>query len=264
VPGHLASEISVCYPVIKRVALLPTETAMSTIDLYLPVSKIRFIRWLRHYVKSTRDESVPTPQGAITIGNLTVSRQNESWPSVTIDGIISITDDALAAMSPTARLLADTLYYDHKQPVAGLVNFWLGQNETRLNVRATCNDPALFSYFEALVTAIHNRWLNKTQKRLADSVPTSKPDAVPVTATPVLPQRPSGRPANADDEWAWCEVRLNGRSSKEVYAEWLARIGSRAKLLVDPLDSFRKATKPNRLAGKYGKSGNSDTELAGK
>ena len=146
-------------------------------------------------------------------------------------------------MSPTARLLADTLYYDHKQPVAGLVNFWLGQNETRLNVRATCNDPALFSYFEALATAINNRWLNKAHEQ---DVTPHVPQPAPAGNSG---QNKGGRPRNLDDDWAWVEVWERGRKPDDVYLEWRVRIGDRLKTLSDARDSFNKAISRRRGRG---------------
>lgn len=236
---------------------------MPIIDLNLPISKNKFIRWLQHYVESTRDESIPTSHGSITISNLTISGMDDLLTSAAIDGILSISDDELAAMSPGSRRLSDL--YGNKRDVTRFINFRFKKNKERLNVIFSHDDPALLPYFDALVAAINDRWLKKAHEPLAVSVPTSKLDAaLATTATPMLSQRPSGRPANADDEWAWCEVRLNGRSSKEVRSEWLRRIGPRADLLVDPQDSFRKAIKPNRLAKKYGRSGNSDTESAGR
>lgn len=53
-------------------------------------------------------------------------------------------------------------------------------------------------------------------------------------------RRKGGRPRLADDDWAYEQVRVNGRSLTDVYPEWLARIGSRAKALADPHNSFYK------------------------
>ena len=50
-----------------------------------------------------------------------------------------------------------------------------------------------------------------------------------------------GRPRNADDDWAFEQVRTLGRDKQEVYAEWLGKIGDRKALLSDPKDSFNKA-----------------------
>nr|HMT21552.1 hypothetical protein [Promineifilum sp.] len=52
--------------------------------------------------------------------------------------------------------------------------------------------------------------------------------------------RKGGRPRNSDDDWAYQQVRVNGRSLTDVYPEWLAKIGPRAKTLADPHDSFYK------------------------
>ncbi len=52
---------------------------------------------------------------------------------------------------------------------------------------------------------------------------------------------PSGRPRNPDDEWAREQVHVLGRSKQEVFPEWKARIGERAKVLADPQESFDKA-----------------------
>jgi hypothetical protein len=40
------------------------------------------------------------------------------------------------------------------------------------------------------------------------------------------------------------------RPRKDVYPEWLERIGERGKTLADPWDSFQKAARPGRGAGK--------------
>ena len=55
-----------------------------------------------------------------------------------------------------------------------------------------------------------------------------------------------GRPRNLDDNWAWTEVREKHRTPKEVYPEWLQRIGDRAKSLAQPRDTFNKAISPKR------------------
>jgi hypothetical protein len=50
-----------------------------------------------------------------------------------------------------------------------------------------------------------------------------------------------GRPRDADDDWAYEEIK-RGRDKSQVYKEWLERIPkSRRTQLVDPLDSFKKA-----------------------
>jgi PIN domain nuclease of toxin-antitoxin system len=56
-----------------------------------------------------------------------------------------------------------------------------------------------------------------------------------------------GRPRNIDDDWAYTQVRLLNREPKEVYPEWLSRIGFRENTLADPRDSFNKAIKPRKL-----------------
>ncbi len=59
-------------------------------------------------------------------------------------------------------------------------------------------------------------------------------------------QAKGGRPRNADDDWAWAEVREKMRNPEDVYPEWLARIGTRATTLADTRDSFNKAIKASR------------------
>jgi len=59
-------------------------------------------------------------------------------------------------------------------------------------------------------------------------------------------KRKGGRPRNADDDWAWQQVNELGRDPREVYPEWLSRIGKRKNRLADPEDSFDKAIKPTR------------------
>ena len=58
--------------------------------------------------------------------------------------------------------------------------------------------------------------------------------------------RPGGRPRNADDDWAYQEIR-NGRDNSEVCREWLQRIPeSRKTGLADPMDSFNQAMRYRR------------------
>lgn len=59
-----------------------------------------------------------------------------------------------------------------------------------------------------------------------------------------------GRPRNADDDWAYEQVRVLGRDKQIVFKEWLERIGGRQMSLSDPKDSFDKATSPRRNRGK--------------
>ncbi|MBM4448898.1 MAG: hypothetical protein FJ015_06665 [Chloroflexi bacterium] len=60
------------------------------------------------------------------------------------------------------------------------------------------------------------------------------------------PRYKAGRPRNPDDEWAYEQVRVQGRKPEEVYPEWRKRIGDRVDDLADLQDSFRKAIKPRR------------------
>ena len=64
-------------------------------------------------------------------------------------------------------------------------------------------------------------------------------------ATDERPTRKGGRPRNSDDDWAYEQVS-QGRQQSEVYAEWLIRIGLRAKTLADPQDTFKKAMRARR------------------
>ncbi len=59
-----------------------------------------------------------------------------------------------------------------------------------------------------------------------------------------------GRPRNADDDWAFDQVRVQGRNPQAVFSEWIKRIGNRADLLVNPRESFRKAISPRRARKK--------------
>ena len=229
-----------------------------TMEISVRVSRAKFIRWLQHYVDATRGESIPTPHGVITISAVTVTPQGEQCPSVTIDGVEFIRAEVLKGMSPAARQLADVLYDNQRRHTTGLISFWLRLTEKQLNIRAVCNNSALVLYFEMLVAAIDNRWV----KKATASGDKASLIAMPTTHAP--PNRPTGRPANADDEWAWREVRLHGRRPKDVYPEWLRRIGSRADMLADPGDSFRKAIKPNRLVGKFGKLSERGSNSAGR
>jgi hypothetical protein len=234
------------------------EVEMMTMEINVRANKAKFIRWLQHFVDATRSGNIPTPHGVITISAVTVASPGEQCPSVAIDGIESIRPDVLEGMTPTARQLADVLYDNYQRQVTGLISFWLRSTDKRLHVRAVCNDPALALYFETLVTAIDNRWVEKA------TAPGDKASLIAMPTPDVPPNRPTGRPANADDEWAWREVRLHGRRPKDVYAEWLRRIGSRADMLADPGDSFRKAIKPNRLVGKLGELGKGGSSSAGR
>lgn len=58
--------------------------------------------------------------------------------------------------------------------------------------------------------------------------------------------RRGGRPSDPDNDWAREQVQDLGRPSGDVYPEWLKRIGTRAQMLDDPRDSFKKAIKPKK------------------
>ena len=58
--------------------------------------------------------------------------------------------------------------------------------------------------------------------------------------------RKGGRPSDPDNDWAREQVQDLGRPSRDVYPEWLERIGSRAQTLDNPSDSFKKAIKPKK------------------
>lgn len=60
------------------------------------------------------------------------------------------------------------------------------------------------------------------------------------------PTRKGGRPSDPDNDWAREQVQDLGRPSRDVYPEWLERIGTRAQTLDDPSDSFKKAIKPKK------------------
>ena len=55
-----------------------------------------------------------------------------------------------------------------------------------------------------------------------------------------------GRPRKADDDWAYEQVRIQGRDKQVVFNEWLERIGDRGTLLSNPKDSFNKAVSLKR------------------
>jgi hypothetical protein len=55
-----------------------------------------------------------------------------------------------------------------------------------------------------------------------------------------------GRPRNEDDDWACRQFWELNRDREELYNEWRARIGLRAKRLADPRDSFNKAIREQR------------------
>lgn len=59
-------------------------------------------------------------------------------------------------------------------------------------------------------------------------------------------RRKGGRPRDADNDWAWEEIKRDRRKS-EVYREWLQRIPKdRRDALADPWDSFRQAMRYRR------------------
>ncbi len=213
---------------------------MPIIDLNLPISKSKFVRWLQHYVKSTRDESIPTSHGSITISNLTISGMDDLLTSAAIDGILSISDDELAGMSLGSRRLSDL--YGNKRNARGLVAFRFRQDR-QLNVIVSHDDPALSSYFDVLVAAIHDRWLKKAQEQ---DVTHHVPQPAPADNSG---QNKGGRPRNLDDDWAWVEVWERGRKPDDVYLEWRVRIGDRLKTLSDARDSFNKAISRRRGRG---------------
>lgn len=58
--------------------------------------------------------------------------------------------------------------------------------------------------------------------------------------------RPGGRRPEADDDWAYAQIKA-GRPSGEVYRAWLQRIAApRRAQLVDPYDAFKKAMRRRR------------------
>lgn len=69
--------------------------------------------------------------------------------------------------------------------------------------------------------------------------------AAEITSAPISDRR-GGRPRDPDNEWAYQQVREEGRQPNDVYPEWLKRIGDKAKILDDPRDSFNKAIRPNK------------------
>ena len=56
-------------------------------------------------------------------------------------------------------------------------------------------------------------------------------------------KRKSGRPRDPLNEWAYYQVRREGRDWRDVYLEWMER-KTNSDLLANPIDSFKKAIKP--------------------
>jgi hypothetical protein len=59
-------------------------------------------------------------------------------------------------------------------------------------------------------------------------------------------RRRGGRPPNPANEWAREQVNNLGRPRREVYPEWLERLGEREQELADPWDSFQKVLRVGR------------------
>jgi hypothetical protein len=80
-------------------------------------------------------------------------------------------------------------------------------------------------------------WLSQDQTALQHLSPPEPPNQ----ATALARRR---RESHAEDDWAWEEVNLRGRTSNEIRAEWEQRAAHRA--LSDPARSFRHAINPKR------------------
>jgi hypothetical protein len=95
----------------------------------------------------------------------------------------------------------------------------------------------------------------KIMKRLAAGIELHVNKKVSSTSQVEKPKKlrkQGGHPRDPNDDWAWDQVRNQGKSPGEVYKEWLMKIGDRAYLLRNPRDSFNKAIKPKRgLNGFY-------------
>ena len=76
------------------------------------------------------------------------------------------------------------------------------------------------AYFSRLV---QERIWNKIPEYLQPSLTESKVNKITV-----------GRPRNANDDWAYEQVRILGRDKQAVYTEWLEKIGDRRTILNGP------------------------------
>jgi hypothetical protein len=56
-----------------------------------------------------------------------------------------------------------------------------------------------------------------------------------------------GRPRNIDDDWAWEQVNIHNRATKEVFPEWQEHNDKKGRYLVDEVRSFRHAINPGRI-----------------
>ena len=64
---------------------------------------------------------------------------------------------------------------------------------------------------------------------------------------------PGGRPPIKEDDWAYEQVVTHRRSPKDVYPEWLIKIGDRANSLADQYASFKQAIRNRRNKKEKGK-----------
>lgn len=88
------------------------------------------------------------------------------------------------------------------------------------------------------------------QTIMSTATETIKGQAVSTGQSPNMIKTKGGRPRNADDDWAYEQVRTLGRDKQTVFVEWLERIGDRRTKLSNPQDSFNKAVSPKRGKGK--------------
>jgi hypothetical protein len=73
--------------------------------------------------------------------------------------------------------------------------------------------------------------------------------AQPAEVHPKVPVKKSGgRPRDPDNQWAYEQVNVYNKDPRDIYPEWRIRKGGKSGLLVNPLDSFKKAIKP-RIKG---------------
>jgi len=111
----------------------------------------------------------------------------------------------------------------------------------RLEVSISCA-PAFVDLVAPMLDAV-----SPSYKVVSAEGPASDISVEPRIGGPVGEKhRPGGRPRNPDDDWACREVRQKNRPPHEVYPEWKERIGSRYDNLMDPQESFKKATSRSR------------------
>lgn len=189
-----------------------------------------FKTWLEGYTARTQP-AFETAEGFLLAGPVSLERRPAYWGHdvVRVSGLAGEhTEGPIEYTNPlTGQRETFTGPHDSYRDAGTIMLFAVVMNpDGTIELTPELREPRAAAWFDALLAELR-RW----------------------AVTPTAPQRPErkgGRPRNADDDWAWEQVNELGRDPREVYPEWLSRIGKRQNRLADPEDSFDKAVKPTR------------------